>query len=157
MIELQKPITAIQTAYKGYNFRSRLEARWAVFFDALGISWEYEPEGFELPDGTRYLPDFFLKDNWHRGPYVEIKPIEPTPAEVEKLRQVCEGLGAYGLLIVGAPGEELVITIHKEGHVDTPGRITTFDGLDISEAQRYAATAAARSARFEFGESGATL
>ena len=51
-------IKAIETRYKGYNFRSRLEARWAVFFDALGIAWEYEPEGFELPDGTRYLPDF---------------------------------------------------------------------------------------------------
>lgn len=49
---------AIQTKYAGYRFRSRLEARWAVFFDALGIKWEYEPEGFELSCGTRYLPDF---------------------------------------------------------------------------------------------------
>jgi hypothetical protein len=49
---------AIDTQYQGYNFRSRLEARWAVFFDALGLKWEYEPEGFELTDGTRYLPDF---------------------------------------------------------------------------------------------------
>lgn len=29
---------AIETRYKGYRFRSRLEARWAVFFDALGLS-----------------------------------------------------------------------------------------------------------------------
>lgn len=49
---------AIDTQYKGYNFRSRLEARWAVFFDALGLKWEYEPEGFEFDDGTKYLPDF---------------------------------------------------------------------------------------------------
>ena len=49
---------AIDTQYQGYNFRSRLEARWAVFFDALGLKWEYEPEGFELDDGTKYLPDF---------------------------------------------------------------------------------------------------
>jgi hypothetical protein len=49
---------AINTQYKGYNFRSRLEARWAVFFDALGLKWEYEPEGFEFEDGSRYLPDF---------------------------------------------------------------------------------------------------
>ena len=48
---------AIETRYKGYRFRSRLEARWAVFFDALGLKWEYESEGFELPSG-RYLPDF---------------------------------------------------------------------------------------------------
>lgn len=50
-------IKPIQTRYKGYRFRSRLEARWAVFFDTLGLDWEYEPEGFELKSG-RYLPDF---------------------------------------------------------------------------------------------------
>jgi len=49
---------AIQTEYKGFLFRSRLEARWAVFFDALGLHWEYEAEGFELSDGRFYLPDF---------------------------------------------------------------------------------------------------
>lgn len=48
---------AIETAYRGYRFRSRLEARWAVFFDSLGLDWQYEPEGFELNAG-RYLPDF---------------------------------------------------------------------------------------------------
>jgi hypothetical protein len=52
---------AIDTQYKGYNFRSRLEARWAVFFDALELKWEYEPEGFELEDGTKYLPDFKVR------------------------------------------------------------------------------------------------
>ncbi len=30
-------IKAIETRYKGYRFRSRLEARWAVFFDALSV------------------------------------------------------------------------------------------------------------------------
>jgi len=39
-------IKAIETVYNGYKFRSRLEARWAVFFDALGIEYEYEKEGF---------------------------------------------------------------------------------------------------------------
>jgi hypothetical protein len=38
----------IETKYKGCRFRSRLEARWAVFFDALGIRWWYEPEGFMM-------------------------------------------------------------------------------------------------------------
>ena len=50
----------IQTSYKGYKFRSRLEARWAVFFDHCGVKWEYEPEGFELENGQYYLPDFLL-------------------------------------------------------------------------------------------------
>jgi len=53
-------IKAIETKYKGYRFRSRLEARWAVFFDALGIAWEYEPEGYDLGDGVWYLPDFYF-------------------------------------------------------------------------------------------------
>ena len=48
----------IQTYYKGYKFRSRTEARWAVFFDSIGVDWEYEPEGFVLSDGSHYLPDF---------------------------------------------------------------------------------------------------
>lgn len=66
-------IKAIETQYKGYRFRSRLEARWAVFFDALGIEWQYEPEGFEMADGTRYLPDFWLP-TFGDGMYVEVKP-----------------------------------------------------------------------------------
>lgn len=53
-------IKAIQTEYKGYFFRSRLEARWAVFFDACGVAYEYEPEGFYLGNGMLYLPDFLL-------------------------------------------------------------------------------------------------
>lgn len=54
----------IETHYAGCKFRSRLEARWAVFFDTLRIQWRYEPEGFEIEcrDGEtrRYLPDFWL-------------------------------------------------------------------------------------------------
>lgn len=53
------PIQAIETVYKGYRFRSRLEARWAVFFETLGVEFNYEAEGFRL--GTiDYLPDFYL-------------------------------------------------------------------------------------------------
>jgi hypothetical protein len=55
-------IKAIETRYKGYRFRSRLEARWAVFLDAMKVEWEYEKEGFELPSGL-YLPDFWLPDH----------------------------------------------------------------------------------------------
>ena len=58
---------AIETVYGGYRFRSRLEAKWAVFFDACGASWEYEPEGFDLDNGLCYLPDFLLHDIGVRG------------------------------------------------------------------------------------------
>ena len=37
MAQQQYTIAAIETEYCGYRFRSRLEARWAVFLDALGI------------------------------------------------------------------------------------------------------------------------
>lgn len=33
-------IRAIETVYNGYKFRSRLEAKWAVFFDAVGIKYD---------------------------------------------------------------------------------------------------------------------
>lgn len=50
---------AIDTVYKGCAFRSRLEARWAVLFDALGIEWRYEAERYGNERHT-YLPDFYL-------------------------------------------------------------------------------------------------
>lgn len=61
---------AIETHYDGYRFRSRLEARWAVVFNRLNIPYEYEPEGFYLPDGSMYLPDFYLPS--HRV-FAEVK------------------------------------------------------------------------------------
>ncbi len=56
-------MSAIETIYKGYRFRSRLEARWAVFFDVMGIEWLYEPEGFRWHRyTTEHPPDFWLPD-----------------------------------------------------------------------------------------------
>lgn len=63
-------IKAIPTKYKGINFRSRLEARWAVFFDSMFIKWEYEKEGYQLKSGW-YLPDFWLPE---MKIWVEVKP-----------------------------------------------------------------------------------
>jgi hypothetical protein len=65
---------AIQTKYKGYFFRSRLEARWAVFFDALGYKWEYEPEGYRLSGGQLYLPDFRITSPQGMIQWYEVKP-----------------------------------------------------------------------------------
>ena len=53
-------IKAIETVYRGYRFRSRLEARWAVFFDALGLAYCYEHEGYDLGKLGLYLPDFWF-------------------------------------------------------------------------------------------------
>ena len=67
-------LKAIPTAYNGYSFRSRLEARWAVYFDTIGLKWEYEVEGYELSDGRRYLPDFVITTVDGDKYYCEVKP-----------------------------------------------------------------------------------
>jgi hypothetical protein len=73
-------IQAIETRYKGYRFRSRLEARWAVFLDSLKEEWDYEPEGFSLASGP-YLPDFWLPRLYC---WLEIKGQQPTKLERER-------------------------------------------------------------------------
>lgn len=61
---------AIPTVHNGVVFRSKLEARWAKFFDLKRMLWVYEPESIQLP--TRpYTPDFYLPDF---NTYVEVKP-----------------------------------------------------------------------------------
>jgi len=92
-------LKAIETRYKGYRFRSRLEARWAVFFDALGVRWQYEPEGFDL-DGVWYLPDFWLSD---LECWAEVKPVRPTLLEISKVQMLQEATGQQVLLIAGDP------------------------------------------------------
>ena len=82
-------LKAIDTYYNGYRFRSRLEAKWAVFFDAAFMEYEYEPEGFVLSDGSCYLPDFYLP-TFHM--YVEIKPIGIDKADIEKAKEKLEML-----------------------------------------------------------------
>jgi hypothetical protein len=46
--------------YNGYYFRSRLEMRWALFFESLNIDYVYEPRTFHLSNGKRYTPDFWI-------------------------------------------------------------------------------------------------
>lgn len=92
-------IKAIETQYKGYRFRSRLEARWAVFFDALGVAWEYEKEGFEM-DGVRYLPDFHLPESLL---WVEIKPDKPSDDELQKLVAFTKHTKDNFLMLIGQP------------------------------------------------------
>lgn len=182
-------IQAIETVYKGYRFRSRAEARWAVFFDALGLEWEYEKEGYALEDGAWYLPDFWLPklDIW-----VEIKPLETDANgyakwsdDTAKQDLLAEASGKTVVTLCGTPGltqpgtrnpsYEGVITgdnsyywcecpvcgalgIQFEGrsarNQHLPGcKATTGDkGYNWDSPRLTAAYAAARSARFEHGE-----
>lgn len=44
---------ALPTRFKGINYRSLLEARYAAWFDLVGVPVQYEPEAF-----AGYIPDF---------------------------------------------------------------------------------------------------
>lgn len=78
-------IKAIETVYNGYRFHSRLEARYAVFFDALGIKYEYEKEGYDLGEAGWYLPDFWLPE---LKCWIEIKGESPSADEKKKLESL---------------------------------------------------------------------
>ncbi len=101
-------IQAIETVYNGYRFRSRLEARWAVFFDALRIPWEYEKEGFDLGEVGKYLPDFWLPTVGLRGCdtpgiWIEIKGAKPTDEEQNKCSVLAEGTEHPAILFWDLP------------------------------------------------------
>lgn len=90
---------AIETSFKGYKFRSRLEARWAVYLEEIGIKWEYEKEGYDL-DGIWYLPDFWLPQV---NMWAEVKP-EPFKAdELEKIKRLAKHTGHACIMLVGVP------------------------------------------------------
>lgn len=93
------------TWYAGIQFRSRLEARWAVFFDALGIPWSYEPETFVTENGHEYTPDFQLHLDWSTRHsdcrtdafYAEVKPTVDGVRRIwPKVYDLIEGNGPLG-------------------------------------------------------------
>ena len=93
----------IETKYNGYNFRSRTEARWAVFFDALEVDYQYEPNGFKLPNGEYYLPDFYLPE-FGGGGYFEVKPlVENEKQWMEKLEMLSDLTKQKVFILNGVP------------------------------------------------------
>lgn len=102
---MKDQIKPIMTRYKGYRFRSRLEARWAVFLDELGVPWEYEKEGYQLPDGSHYLPDFWLP---REDIYLEIKGRQASHAEQRKAAHLARGHQKDVVVATGQPGECLI-------------------------------------------------
>lgn len=171
----------IETKYKGYRFRSRTEARWAVFFQTAGVPWKYEPEGFE--DGTtRYLPDFKLTStpnyeeavkanvpdfglsSWDFSPpplFVEVKGTRNlSVGEKQKIKMFVEA-GNILLIVFGDPSfdkdtnSDWVLLV-PEKQRDVSGSCLQVDlfnrGIFIGAKTMEKAILAARSARFEHGE-----
>lgn len=93
-------IKAIETVYRGYHFRSRMEARWSVFFDSMKIDWRYEIEGFKFPDGIQYLPDFYLPKfkSW-----CEVKPCAFTDEERNKCKLLCAATKQQVIMLDDVP------------------------------------------------------
>jgi len=169
-------VKPIETRWRGCRFRSRLEARWAVFIDSLGLRWEHEPQGFMTSLGP-YLPDFWLPS---QRTWVEIKPqvdgwvdLNTDPA-VRKLADVVGGEATTGLLIFGHPGDflafeanvsqgdgkvywsashSLIVLNKKEWGLTITGIDYTDDNLEFpTQPEILAARRTSLGARFEHGE-----
>lgn len=117
--------TAIRTRYQGKQFRSKLEADWALAFDRLQLEWQYEAEGLQLED-VFYLPDFYLPRSRQ---YVEVKVL-PTPEDVRKWQALVESLAKRPFTSLACPDIPLVICgPHGVFHGFRPGSRTFADFL----------------------------
>lgn len=154
-------INSINTKYKGYNFRSRLEARWGVYFDEIGLRWEYEKEGYVLENGVKYLPDFYIEEFG----FIEIKGKEPDNTEKIKAKLLAKGLKCHVAIFVGTPkpggncfivygeeGDEICKVNFSKYSVNKWGQIPYYGEYDFTEyLEDYEPITLARSKRFEFG------
>jgi hypothetical protein len=98
-------IPAQPTYFDGQWFQSRLEARWAAFFKALGIVYEYNGAGetFALQNYRMYTPDFYLAD---LDVYVEIKYSQDAArVRMREYQDFAKLMGKRLLVISGEPGE----------------------------------------------------
>ena len=89
---------SMPTTYNGIPFRSRLEARWAIFFDAMSTPWEYEPENFITKQGP-YLPDFYLPE---LKSFFIVKGEELPDDEEEKCWEIARAIDKQFIFAVGA-------------------------------------------------------
>jgi hypothetical protein len=168
---LSTQLAAIPTRHNGFLFRSRLEARWAVFFDALEIKFWYELEGFPLVTGW-YLPDFFIPQV---NLYAEVKPEIPDEKAMAKCGELCLRSGKNLLVLIGPPDFRtypamwvatdgllniaqvlLDIDYHKRRYYDQEHRLFTdpgehFDHEGCFSPDYQEAVFASRAARFEEG------
>ncbi len=102
-MERNYEIKSKTTRYGGIVFRSRIEARWAVFFDFLGIEYEYEPFYAEVETGyvsVNYLPDFYLSK---QDIFIEVKPTKPFGIENIKAAAWCKDIGSIIVLFNLSP------------------------------------------------------
>ena len=114
---------ALSTRFRGMVFRSRLEARFAVFLEALGVTYWYERMAFcvaarggdDPPAGgagpATYRPDFWLPA---MRTVLELKPAYPHAEEEARCAQVAR-LGFRVVLLYGAEIDRPSRSEHDEG------------------------------------------
>lgn len=100
--------------WAGYCFRSRLEARWALFLEYLKIDYVYEPRTFHLPNGHKYTPDFYLP---YRKVWFEIKPTYPTEEERERAQLLAKesSIKGHRVFLIYGSAYPPFIRKHYEG------------------------------------------
>ena len=136
-------IKSIETIYHFYKFRSRLEARWAVFFEEAGIEYQYEPEGYALDDGECYLPDFYIPDCLSpisENLYVEVKASSPSHDEREKAKRLSAGTNTPVLIVSQIPKLKTMTDADGEFHyLDKSGqeRVVSLSGMDTVDKYEY--------------------
>lgn len=101
-------LEAIPTRYAGELFRSRLEARWAVFFDELDIDWGYEVDQYS--DGIEfYTPDFWLPEFEY---FVEIKPKNVYDIKKIKMLALTENREVFVAFEFPSPERTVIRSAH---------------------------------------------
>jgi len=163
-------IRAIETRYAGRRFRSRVEARWAVFFDCLNIRWDYEQEGFDLsgvilprgdemvrdgilirknislPSGTWYLPDFWLPElqvaDRTPGAFFEVKGETPTDKEEMKATALQKASGKPVIISVGSP---------RFGAFEAPEPVGLFGPWDMEKGWGWKLCPSCKKLKLELG------
>ena len=86
--------------YANIQFRSTLEARFAVLLDSIGIRWLYESVKFSLNDtGRTYTPDFYLPS---QGICVELKPEFPSDDEFRRCLELSQRFAFHVVLMYGS-------------------------------------------------------
>jgi hypothetical protein len=109
---MTETIRARPTTYRSTDFRSRLEARWAAFFDLIDWRWTYEP--FET---GHWIPDFIVHGD--RPLLIEVGPVSTEAEYVAKAaKAVAANRGAVlvaGVSPVGPDGAAGLLTTDDWG------------------------------------------
>lgn len=133
----RKPSAPVPTRYRGVLFRSRLEARWAAFFDLASVAWEYEPDNTQ----AGWWPDFRVSGVEVFGDkhsfLTEVKPVAFSPLSVD---------GAFSKALIdrwvlmlgkGPAGDYIGFLARKQGgQIKTIAIRLTDDGLQDAPLNR---------------------